>query len=874
MTGLNKNERRWTAIKDYSKLPDAELVRKTADGDDDAFAEIVARYKNYVFAVVRQNVKSAADAEDMAQETFIDCWRGINSIREPEKLRFWLYGTARRKSIRYMSRLRRSESIDEYEIADNSFVEDRYLISEKHREVREAINRLSEKNRVVCGLFYLYGWSVERISYRLDLPQGTVKSRLFESRNKLREELKEMEENETLSKDFDKELKKKVFELRHYYSTHGESWDGFDESYSETEKYIKSLPDSKQKNSALAEIYYENSIKHSNDAELRKKAFDAAQCGGNVKIMTYMFVEDAFAQNENYAGWLDVIDNKSIPELRKHDYVSGEGVMRFWRGYALYELERYEEAYAEFKKAADMIDREDNYHACTLTAVNSIELGRKYADDPHIKIHAMSETYYRSGCKLLMISEPGFGWTEMPDRHRLDALGYYCSRYNNAFYDTSLAVGVTMKTNDGDGEFTVISYDETVIVPAGEFDNAMHVRYVEKDHYAVDVWYAKKIGLLKADFTGEWAYRGGETYELSEYDIKGGDGYYPFALGNRWRYMNSVLPEYLFYRHEVEVDWVSGDGNTANVSYLTAAFFVKDYEKYYNIDSSVYLAKADDLSSDWKLDEAVECLKKAVRSNTAQEDTALALSWIPVMSRFEEYHNKGWRFCPGSMSDWTFRKEDGAVKTTWGDWSIGPYRLGTRGHKEDRIFGMKPLRYLGLLAKAAWNDEWKPGYTETHKYEGIDVTLTAEEGGTVTVPAGTFDNCVKLTIYAEKPDSAPEYYFADNYRYMYCGTKEFWYAPGVGIVKHDCRWGDTDSSCVLVRYDLPAANDSMFPVQIGNKWEYDEVHLTEENYRAKFLMSIICGMGDKFTVSVSQEFIWQGTEEEYENWKKEHDKAE
>jgi phytoene dehydrogenase-like protein len=61
----------------------------------------------------------------------------------------------------------------------------------------------------------------------------------------------------------------------------------------------------------------------------------------------------------------------------------------------------------------------------------------------------------------------------------------------------------------------------------------------------------------------------------------------------------------------------------------------------------------------------------------------------------------------------------------------------------------------------------------------------------------------------------------------------------------------------------------MFPVQIGNRWEYDETHLTEENYRAKFIMSVICGIGGRFTVSTSQEFVWQGTEEEYEAWKKE-----
>lgn len=872
MTGLNKNERRWTAIKDYSKLPDAELVRKTADGDDDAFAEIVARYKNYVFSVIRQSVRSYADAEDIAQESFIDAWRGISALREPDKLKFWLYGIARRKSLKYMSRRREHENVDDYEIADVTLTEDYTLRKEKLGRVREAVMKLSEKNRTVCVMFYAGGMSVEQIAVRLGLPQGTVKSRLFEARNQLREELKEMDENNTLPKDFDKKIKEKIKEIRYYYSFHGESWDGFDEAFSEAEKLINAVPDPKARDSALSAIYLQKAYSKDNDANLAAKAKETALSGGNGEVLTSLFVDEAFAQNES-EGWLDVIDNRAIPELQRIGYVSGEGVMRFWRGRALLELKRYAEAYAEFKKAADMIDRSDNYHACALTAIRSVDLAREYADDPNAEIHAMSETYMRDSSRVIMTSEPGFGGTEMYQRHPLDALGYYCSRYNRAFFDTSVAAGETRKTKDGDGEFTVISYDEPVSVPAGEFPHAMHVRY-EEDNFTVNVWYAENVGLVKADFTGEWSYKGGETYELSEYEIKGGDGYYPFALGNRWRYVNTGLPEYLFYRHEVEVDWISDDGNTVNVSYLLAAFFMKNYETEYQLESYAYMDKADRLSDGWNLREAAEALKKAVQANSTQEDAALALSWIPVMERFADYHEKGWRFCPGSMSDWTLKTEKNGVRIAYGDWSLGPYRLGTRGHKEDRIFGVKPLRYLEQLAGGAWNDEWKPGYTGTRRFMDIDVTLAVTDGGTVTVPAGTFDNCVKLTITAEKTDARdPEYYFRDNYHYMFCGTKEFWYAPGVGIVKHDCRWGDTDSSCVLVKYDLPAADGSMFPVQIGNKWEYDEVHLTEENYRAKFLMSIICGMGDKFTVSVSQEFIWQGTEEEYENWKKEHDKV-
>ena len=72
---------------------------------------------------------------------------------------------------------------------------------------------------------------------------------------------------------------------------------------------------------------------------------------------------------------------------------------------------------------------------------------------------------------------------------------------------------------------------------------------------------------------------------------------------------------------------------------------------------------------------------------------------------------------------------------------------------------------------------------------------------------------------------------------------------------------------MLVSCKLPAADDSYLPVQIGNYWEYDEVNLTAEGYRAKRILHVDCGRDGSYVVSDNQEFVYQGTEEEYESFK-------
>lgn len=188
------------AVSEYGKKRDAELVRMTLDGDADAYGELVCRYQNTVYAIAYRITGRHEIAEDIAQDAFVDGFVGLSRLSDPEKFAPWMFGFAKRKALHQMSRTKFHEDIDEiadFIPSDAASPEECSIQKERTMAVRSALSHLSEKNRRVATLFYFDGRSVAEIASALNLPTGTVKSRLYETRVKLKGELADMymEEN-------------------------------------------------------------------------------------------------------------------------------------------------------------------------------------------------------------------------------------------------------------------------------------------------------------------------------------------------------------------------------------------------------------------------------------------------------------------------------------------------------------------------------------------------------------------------------------------------------------------------------------------------------------------------------------------------------
>jgi RNA polymerase sigma factor (sigma-70 family) len=235
-------------------------------------------------------------SEDCAQETFLDAYTGLHTLRNPDSLGSWLWGIARRKALLALSRNRKwSDTVDFADFADilpdlNSTPEDAVLLSELRDSIQSAFKNLSDKNRIVAEFYFLHGVRTPEIARKLKIPVGTVTYRLSEARNKLKGELKAMQEptKKTLSPDFEKTIMEKVEKLNSYYKDHG-SMDGIADAIVEAEASIQKLPDGKNKRSAYANIHRHWYFNIEKTDEQYQKALEAAEKAGDGECLFKLF---------------------------------------------------------------------------------------------------------------------------------------------------------------------------------------------------------------------------------------------------------------------------------------------------------------------------------------------------------------------------------------------------------------------------------------------------------------------------------------------------------------------------------------------------------------------------------------------------------
>jgi RNA polymerase sigma factor (sigma-70 family) len=175
---------------------DAELVAATLAGDRRAYGRIVERYQRLLCSLAFSATGGINQSEDLAQETFIDAWRQLADLREPEKLRPWLCGILRFKVSRFRRAdgrepVRRADPLDEaaeVPSADEA-VPDQAVRQEEQALLWSALERVPEIYREPLVLYYREHRSVEHVAAALDLTEDTVKQRLARGRKVLQEQV-------------------------------------------------------------------------------------------------------------------------------------------------------------------------------------------------------------------------------------------------------------------------------------------------------------------------------------------------------------------------------------------------------------------------------------------------------------------------------------------------------------------------------------------------------------------------------------------------------------------------------------------------------------------------------------------------------------
>ena len=169
-----------------ASLSDAALVARCRTGDESAWAELVNRFSRYVYAIATQGFSLRADdAEDVFQEVFARTYQHLDRLRDDEAIRPWIAQLTRRLSIDKIRAGSREQLSDE-EIEPPGFDETFDRLDEA-LSVREALAQLSESCQEILDRFFARDESYQTIGETLEIPSGTIASRISRCLAKLRE---------------------------------------------------------------------------------------------------------------------------------------------------------------------------------------------------------------------------------------------------------------------------------------------------------------------------------------------------------------------------------------------------------------------------------------------------------------------------------------------------------------------------------------------------------------------------------------------------------------------------------------------------------------------------------------------------------------
>ena len=175
---------------------DQQFIRSTLDGETEVFGRLIHKHKDRLFNGMVQILRSETEAEDVVQEAFLLAFTKLATFKGNSAFFTWLYRIAYNVAVTRIRR--RKPTVSLYGKPDQSpmdfpgegpMPEDRLKQQEQISQLNQALERLSEEHRAILVLREMDELDYDAISEILDLPIGTVRSRLHRARNHLRDHL-------------------------------------------------------------------------------------------------------------------------------------------------------------------------------------------------------------------------------------------------------------------------------------------------------------------------------------------------------------------------------------------------------------------------------------------------------------------------------------------------------------------------------------------------------------------------------------------------------------------------------------------------------------------------------------------------------------
>ena len=179
-------------------MDDGDLIRAVKSGSHEAFGELLGRYEKRIFNAVLRLVGNPVEAEDIVQDTFLKAFKALGTFQQESGFYTWLYRIAINAAVDFRKKRKRRKAYslddEENELAgslqsDDPLPEDGPSQIEIEAALRKAIDRLPDKFRTILVLREFDGLSYEDLAKVLKISKGTVESRLFRARMKLRQRM-------------------------------------------------------------------------------------------------------------------------------------------------------------------------------------------------------------------------------------------------------------------------------------------------------------------------------------------------------------------------------------------------------------------------------------------------------------------------------------------------------------------------------------------------------------------------------------------------------------------------------------------------------------------------------------------------------------
>jgi RNA polymerase sigma-70 factor (ECF subfamily) len=160
---------------------EAELIELLGRQDQQAFSYLYDNYSGALYGIINQIVPDKEIANDVLQEVFVNIWKKISTYNaEKGRLFTWMLNIARNASIDKIRSRAYQDSLKNQSLPENvnSFVTEQVRPNIDDYGLRKVINKLKEEQKVLIELSYFQGFTHEEIARSLDIPLGTVKTRI------------------------------------------------------------------------------------------------------------------------------------------------------------------------------------------------------------------------------------------------------------------------------------------------------------------------------------------------------------------------------------------------------------------------------------------------------------------------------------------------------------------------------------------------------------------------------------------------------------------------------------------------------------------------------------------------------------------------